>query len=89
LKVPNWHAVVVSAFPYGDKIPEITNLKRGKIYFSPQFQRLHSMGGWPYCFWACGKGNVWLRRLFTSWQPEGKEKETGFQGLDLPLGPTS
>jgi hypothetical protein len=43
---------VLVTFHYYNKIPEIINLKRGKIYFGSEFQsrvsRLH-------CFWAFGE----------------------------------
>jgi hypothetical protein len=39
-----------SSFHYCHKIPEITNLKRGKVHFGSQCWRAQSMMEWPHCF---------------------------------------
>lgn len=47
--------IVLVAFHYCDKILELINLKRGKVYFSSQLWRSQSIVGWSCCFWACVK----------------------------------
>lgn len=47
--------IVLFAFHYCDKILELINLKRGKVYFSSQLWRSQSIVGWSCCFWTCVK----------------------------------
>lgn len=62
---------------YCDQIPEIINLKRGKVNFGSSF--------WSFSLWLLGPnalgsdGTSWWdtpqkRDLFTSWHPESRER---------------
>lgn len=44
---PSPKLTVLVRFCYCDKIPEIINLKRGKVCSGPWFQRFWSMFAWP------------------------------------------
>jgi hypothetical protein len=46
--------IVVLAFHCCDKIPEISKLQGGKVYFGSQFE-ISCPYHLPYCFWACGE----------------------------------
>jgi hypothetical protein len=73
--------IVLSAFRYCDKIPEINNLKGGKVYFGSQFQpssSLWSLGSVALGLWW--HSTSWWEHmtdrggLFTSWHLGSKKR---------------
>jgi hypothetical protein len=51
----------LSAFYHYDKIPEIINIKRGRIYIVCWVWSFQCVITWPHCLWACA------RTKSTSW----------------------
>jgi hypothetical protein len=47
----------MSAFHYFNKIAEIINFKKGKLYFGSEFRRVQPMINWLYWIWASGKAS--------------------------------
>jgi hypothetical protein len=81
-------------FNHCDKIPDTNDLKGKKIYFGTQLQRFHFTVSWVLCFWKDPETWQGRAKLFTSWQPESRERQGEKPGTrytlqkHVPMTPT-
>jgi hypothetical protein len=83
----NWYCLCVHQRPWCEldfhcynRMPDINNLKEGKIYYESWFQKFYFMVDWLYCLEPeaeyHGSGNIWQRKLLTSRQLGSRQRET-------------